>query len=187
MLTVDGLRVVLHPSFPQVRAYTHPVRLTGLEHDDDRATYHLEVPDRPGTRLRAEVVLAGDPWSARGWNGTVVDDVLDGQWSLKSHAERAGLAYRTAPHTLPLRSGHRYRVGFDYQCARAGYYTGQTGLDVLTETGPVSTVLSATPIQAAHRTTRFTHEFQTPGHGWAWIGVGPAPTDPHHDTRNGHP
>ncbi|WP_054027570.1 endo-alpha-N-acetylgalactosaminidase family protein [Bacillus sp. FJAT-28004] len=55
------------------------------------------------------------PYTQKGWNGKEVDDVLNGEWSIKSHKTGAGLIMRTLPQTLRFDKGISYEVSFKYE------------------------------------------------------------------------
>lgn len=106
------------------------------------------------------------PYTQAGWNGKLVDDVLAGEWSLKSHEENAGLVYRTAPWTVPLTPGHRYRIEYAHQSSHPGAYEWVTGYDA----DGRSVETRRTPIGQQRTTARFT-ETVTPGCGDTWTGL----------------
>ncbi|GAA4899197.1 endo-alpha-N-acetylgalactosaminidase family protein [Streptomyces coeruleoprunus] len=107
------------------------------------------------------------PYTQAGWNGKLVDDVLEGAESLKSHSENAGLVYRTAPWTVPLKAGHRYAVAYDFQSSHAGAYEWITGYD---KDGR-SVETRRTPIGQQRTTGHFT-ETVTAGCGDStWTGL----------------
>ncbi|MFI1810634.1 endo-alpha-N-acetylgalactosaminidase family protein [Streptomyces sp. NPDC020422] len=109
------------------------------------------------------------PYTQAGWNGKLVDDVLDGAESLKSHDENSGLVYRTAPWTVPMKDGHAYRVAFDYQSSHAGAYEWVTGYDRRTGQGvPVETRRTAIGRQTS---TGHFAETVTAGCGDTWTGL----------------
>ncbi|MFI8100585.1 endo-alpha-N-acetylgalactosaminidase family protein [Streptomyces sp. NPDC086023] len=112
------------------------------------------------TDPRTHIAQRNAPYTQAGWSGKLVDDVINGQNSLKSHEERQGLVYRTLPQTLPLTEGHTYRVNFLYENGFAGDYQFITGAGS-TET--------ATALGQARTPTAFSTTF-TAGAG-AWIGV----------------
>ncbi|MEV0390869.1 endo-alpha-N-acetylgalactosaminidase family protein [Nonomuraea sp. NPDC050643] len=107
-----------------------------------------------------------EPYTQAGWNGKTVDDVLNGDWSLKAHEERQGLIYRTLPQTARFEPGHAYEVSFGYQNALAGTYEWVTGYDK----GGTSVETRRTPIPERRTTTRFT-ERVVAGCGDVWVGL----------------
>ncbi|MEV7725291.1 endo-alpha-N-acetylgalactosaminidase family protein [Streptomyces sp. NPDC087917] len=112
------------------------------------------------TDPRTHIAQRNAPYTQAGWSGKLVDDVIGGQNSLKSHEERTGLVYRTLPQTLRLTQGHAYKVGFTYENGFAGDYqfiTGAGGTETTTGLGQARTA------------TAFTKTF-TAGAD-AWIGV----------------
>jgi endo-alpha-N-acetylgalactosaminidase len=106
------------------------------------------------------------PYTQAGWNGKLVDDVLDGEWSLKSHEENAGLVYRTAPWTVNFQPGHKYKVSFDYVSGRAGQYAWVQGVD-----RPASVEVKATPIGEQRTKATFSQEFVAGCGGDYWVGL----------------
>ncbi|MFJ9807028.1 endo-alpha-N-acetylgalactosaminidase family protein [Streptomyces sp. NPDC101158] len=121
------------------------------------------------TDPRTHIAQLHAPYTRAGWNGKAVDDVLDGAESLKSHDENAGLVYRTAPWTVPMEDGHRYRVEYAYQSSHAGAYEWVTGYDRTHGQGaPVET--RRTPL-GQQRTTGHFAETVTAGCGDTWTGL----------------
>ncbi|MFG2995090.1 endo-alpha-N-acetylgalactosaminidase family protein [Streptomyces sp. NPDC048340] len=112
------------------------------------------------TDPRTHIAQRNAPYTQAGWSGKLVDDVITGQNSLKSHEERSGLVYRTLPQTLRLTQGHAYKVAFSYENGFSGDYQFITG------SGSTET---ATALNQARTATTFTTTF-TAGAD-AWIGV----------------
>ncbi|MCX5340608.1 endo-alpha-N-acetylgalactosaminidase family protein [Streptomyces atratus] len=111
------------------------------------------------------------PYTQAGWNGKLVDDVIGGKESLKAHEENTGLVYRTAPWTVPMADGHRYKVEYDYQSSHAGAYEWVDGYDRITAEGnPDSVETRTTPI-GQQRTTGHFSETVTAGCGDTWTGL----------------
>lgn len=55
------------------------------------------------------------PYTQAGWNGRVLDDVIEGEWSLKHHGKNGGIIYQTIPQNFRFEPGKAYNVTFDYQ------------------------------------------------------------------------
>ena len=106
------------------------------------------------------------PYTQAGWNGKLVDDVLDGNWSLKSHEENQGLVYRTAPWTVNFQPGHKYKVSFDYESGRAGQYAWVQGVD-----RPASVEVKSTPIGQQRTKATYGQEFVAGCGGDYWVGL----------------
>ncbi|MEV0993884.1 endo-alpha-N-acetylgalactosaminidase family protein [Nonomuraea sp. NPDC050202] len=107
-----------------------------------------------------------EPYTQAGWNGKTVDDVLNGDWSLKAHEERQGLIYRTVPQTAWFEPGRAYEVSFAYQNALAGTYQWVTGYDK----GGAGVETRRTPIPERRTTARFS-ERVVAGCGDVWVGL----------------
>lgn len=118
------------------------------------------------TDPRTSLAKKHAPYTQAGWNGKLVDDVLDGEWSLKSHEENAGLVYRTTPWTVNFQPGHKYKVSFDYASGRAGQYAWVQGVD-----RSDSVEVKATPIGEQRTKATFSQEFVAGCGGDYWVGL----------------
>ncbi|WFB10079.1 endo-alpha-N-acetylgalactosaminidase family protein [Streptomyces sp. LX-29] len=118
------------------------------------------------TDPRTHIAQRHAPYTQRGWNGKAVDDVIDGRESLKSRGENTGVVYRTVPHTVRFRPGHRYRVSFRYENETAGQYAWITAVDE-----PAPRELLRTPLPVATAPTTHAYEFTAPPDGEAWVGL----------------
>ncbi len=122
------------------------------------------------TDPRTHISQLNAPYTRSGWNGKLIDDVLGGKESLKSHEENTGLVYRTAPWTVPMKDGHRYKVEFAYQSSHAGAYAWVDGYDRVAGGRAVSTETRTTPI-GEQRTTGHFSQTLTAGCGDTWTGL----------------
>ncbi|MFJ4209971.1 endo-alpha-N-acetylgalactosaminidase family protein [Paenarthrobacter sp. NPDC089675] len=125
------------------------------------------------TDPRTHITERQEPFTQKGWHTNVIDEVLDGQWSLIAHDENRapgggpGMVYRTTEATLPLKGGHSYRVSFDYQNSKAGEYAWVSGYD--SAAGPA--VTGSQPIDAMTSTARFEQVFDTGFCGDYFVGL----------------
>lgn len=64
------------------------------------------------------------PYTQAGWDVKKLDDVIDGNWSLKVNGlcQRTGLVYQTVPQNFRFEPGVTYKVSFDYQAGYEGTY-----------------------------------------------------------------
>ncbi|AXE80412.1 endo-alpha-N-acetylgalactosaminidase family protein [Streptomyces atratus] len=111
------------------------------------------------------------PYTQAGWNGKLVDDVIGGKESLKAHEENTGLVYRTAPWTVPMADGHRYKVEYDYQSSHASAYEWVDGYDRITAEGNPDSIETRTTSIGQQRTTGHFSETVTAGCGDTWTGL----------------
>ncbi len=123
------------------------------------------------TDARTVLAKRHAPYTQAGWNGKLVDDVLDGDWSLKAHEENQGMAWRTWQGTVPFKPGHRYRVDFDYQNAMAGAYSLVVGADQVAGGAAKAVDLTTTPFAQKRTTTAYTGEFTTGSCGDYFLGI----------------
>jgi endo-alpha-N-acetylgalactosaminidase len=107
---------------------------------------------------RTHIAPKNAPYTQAGWNGKLIDDVVDGNWSLKAHGEGFGMVYRTLPQTLRFAPNHTYRVTLKYEADYDGEYA-------------LMTPAGATKFAAAHTPTTFTTTFAANSDDNTWIGV----------------
>jgi endo-alpha-N-acetylgalactosaminidase len=119
------------------------------------------------TDPRTHIAQRHAPFTQRGWNGKVIDDVVDGFESLKSRGENDGLVYRTVPHTVRFRPGRRYRVTFRYENEKAGQYAWITAVDQ----GASTSELARAQLPVATEPAELAYEFTAPAGGEAWVGL----------------
>lgn len=104
------------------------------------------------------------PYTQRGWNGKVIDDVIEGEWSLKHHACSTGIIYQTLPQNFRFEPGKVYNVEFDYQ-------TGSAGYNMVVGEGTRYTLPSSYLEVAAGTTKHVTMQVIGSGSGQTWIGL----------------
>ena len=137
-----------------------------FEHTDQGWGPFLKGDAGGTTDPRTVLARKHAPYTQAGWNGKLVDDALDGDWSLKSHEENEGLVYRTAPWTVDFKPGHKYKVGFDYESGVAGQYAWVHGVD-----RPDSVEVHSTPIGEQRTKATFSQEFVAGCGGDYWVGL----------------
>lgn len=66
-----------------------------------------------------------EPYTQRGWNGKKVNDVIEGNWSLKTNGLTGNdkLVYQTIPQNFRFEEGKTYKVTFDYEAGSHGAYS----------------------------------------------------------------
>ncbi|GAA2842653.1 endo-alpha-N-acetylgalactosaminidase family protein [Crossiella cryophila] len=119
------------------------------------------------TDARTHLAEKHAPFTQRGWNGKAVDDVIEGNWSLKSFEYAAHLAYRTTPATVRFEPGHRYRVSFRYAAAGTAY-SWVVGED---PANGAPRDVSVTPLPARGEPGTHTVEFTASSTGDTWVGL----------------
>ena len=82
------------------------------------------------------------PYTQAGWDVKKMDDVLDGNWSVKINGltQRQTLAYQTIPQNFRFEPGVKYRVSFDYQAGSDGTYGVVVGSGEFSEATEVDTL-----------------------------------------------
>ncbi len=174
--TADGDATVRVDDFRAVK--TTRVATTGVLSEDfenvDQGWGPFVKGDAGGsTDPRTHITERREPFTQKGWNTNVIDEVLGGNWSLIAHDENLGpnggpgMVYRTTEATMPFQAGHKYRVSFDYQNSKAGQYAWVSGYD--SQAGPAVTGSQA--IAAATSTTRFEQTLDTGFCGDYFVGL----------------
>jgi endo-alpha-N-acetylgalactosaminidase len=107
------------------------------------------------------------PYTNAGWNEKLVDDTIEGQWSLKSHNERPGLVYQTIPQNIRFAPGKTYEVSFDYQCAHDDEYAIVIG----SGGGDDQKIIARTPIKQQRQTKRYTMTVKPDDDPKVWVGL----------------
>ncbi|NBE50876.1 endo-alpha-N-acetylgalactosaminidase family protein [Streptomyces boluensis] len=130
----------------------------------------LKGPAGGANDPRTHIAQKHAPYTQAGWNAKLVDDVLGGSESLKTHEGNTGLVYRTAPATVPMKDGRAYRVEFDYQASHGGAFEWVTGYDQFADGRPASVETRHTPLPQ-QRTTGHFEQRVTAGCGDTWTGL----------------
>lgn len=143
-------------------------RLTSWDFEDVDAGwgpfYRGDIPVSDANTHLAELHA---PYTQRGWNGKVIDDVIDGNWSLKSYEYFGGISYRTTPATVRFQPGRKYRVSFDYEAETADRYAWVLGAD-----GPAGgREVRVTNLAQQTSPARHVQEFVAGGCGDYWVGL----------------
>ncbi|WP_394216087.1 endo-alpha-N-acetylgalactosaminidase family protein [Brachybacterium vulturis] len=184
---VDDVRVVpfVEPEDPAPTEQT--VLFEDFEHVETGYWPFVTGSAGLGGDARTQLAELHEPYSQAGWygpdasgdvveGGKLLDNVLDGSWSLMAHQENRGLILRTTEASLPLQEGHRYRVSFAHQTAFEDSYRLVIGGDTVAadpDGDPGSSVLEQIAIPQARGTDQeFSHEFTVGScHDMTWIGI----------------
>ncbi len=113
--------------------------------------------------VRTHLSQTNAPYTEKGWNGRVIDDTIDGEWSLKNHCRVNGIVYQTIPNNFRFEPGKVYTVEFDYQAGSAGYQ--MVVGDGFTYNLPTEY------LEAANTDTHVTMQVVGSGSGQTWIGL----------------
>lgn len=136
---------------------------------------------------RVHLSELNDPYTQKGWaDKKQVDDVIDGDWSLKVNTGESGLVYRTIPQHFHFEPGVTYKVNFDYQTTSDAYrfISGNQAIDVKDIDDAAG--LSSNELLDASTDTR-NAEFTITGseNGQTYIGIFGDGTEVNMDTGEG--
>jgi len=128
--------------FDEIRTFENNSSMYGKNHDTGKGTFKQDfenvaqgifpfvVGGVEGVEdNRTHLSEKHDPYTQRGWNGKKVDDVIDGNWSLKTNGlvSRRNLVYQTIPQNFRFEAGKTYRVTFDYEAGSDNTYAFVVG------------------------------------------------------------
>lgn len=102
-------------------------------------------------------------YTAKGFMNRIIDDVIEGEWSLKHHGRNTGIIYQTIPQNFRFEPGKVYNVEFDYQAGSAGFQ--MVVGDGTTYTTPTEYLTAAT------ENTHVEMQVIGSGSGQTWIGL----------------
>jgi endo-alpha-N-acetylgalactosaminidase len=102
------------------------------------------------------------PYTQKGWNGKLIDDVINGNWSLKAHGEEPGLLLQTIPQTIRFKAGKTYTVTFSYETS---------GVDYALVMGEGIAAKISISLNAANVPTTATFTFLASENGNSWFGI----------------
>ena len=110
----DTATGVFKQDFENVGQGIFPFVIGGIEGVEDNRTH---LSEKHG------------PYTQRDWNGKKVDDVIEGNWSLKTNGlvSRRNLVYQTIPQNFRFEAGKTYRVTFEYEAGSDNTYAFVVG------------------------------------------------------------
>ena len=124
--------------FDEIRVFENKSVMYGEKHDTGSGKFKQnfeEVPqgifpfvvgDVEGVQdNRTHLSEKHEPYTQRGWNGKKVNDVIEGDWSLKTNGLSGydKLVYQTIPQNFRFEEGKTYKVTFDYEAGSNGAYS----------------------------------------------------------------
>lgn len=73
---------------------------------------------------RTHLSEKNEPYTQRGWNKQVISDVIEGNWSLKTHGltNLRAIVYQTIPQNVRFEANQTYEVSFDYEAGSDNTY-----------------------------------------------------------------
>lgn len=165
---VDDLRVVPQPQPQDPDPTDETIVFDDFEHVDTGYWPFVTGSTNAGGDARTQLAELHPPYSQSGWYGLTdnqmgvavegqkyIDNVLDGTWSLLAHQEKGGLILRTTEASVPMKTGHKYRVSFDYQAAYDNDYVMVLGTSAPNDGAWAESAVEAWPVGRAR------------GEGWA--------------------
>lgn len=166
---VDDVRVASHGKIKRIRKKDKKYAFKEDFENIINGWYPFVRADAGGSRvLRTHLAEKNSPFTQKGWNGKAIDDVINGNWSLKLHEKFSGLLMQTLPHTLRFEKSKMYTVSFNYQSDSDNYaFVLGDGVDIVSETS-LNTQLNTKNVEIT---------FTASSSGNTWIGLSKKSTD----------
>ncbi|MEH6995085.1 endo-alpha-N-acetylgalactosaminidase family protein [Neobacillus drentensis] len=115
------------------------------------------------------------PYTQRGWNQKLVNDVIAGKWSIKTNGltQRNKLVYQTIPQNFKFQPGVTYKITFDYEAGSDGTYAVVTGNAPFEEKGVLTMDELKSTASSAKDAKAGTYSFTLEGDesGQSWFGI----------------
>jgi len=111
---------------------------------------------------RVHLAEKHSPYTQKGWDEKKVNDVLNGNWSLKLHEDAQGIIIQTIPQNLKFEPYKKYKITFKYQSESDNYSF------VL---GDNTTILFENKVSHQHDTQVFEFIFTASESGNSWFGI----------------
>lgn len=128
--------------FDEIRTFENNSNMYGDNHDTDKGTFKQDFENVAQGIFpfviggiegvednRTHLSEKHDPYTQRDWNGKKVDDVIEGNWSLKTNGlvSRRNLVYQTIPQNFRFEARKTYRVTFEYEAGSDNTYAFVVG------------------------------------------------------------
>ena len=128
--------------FDEIRTFENTSSMYGDNHDTAKGTFKQDFENVAQGIFpfviggiegvednRTHLSEKHDPYTQRDWNGKKVDDVIEGNWSLKTNGlvSRRNLVYQTIPQNFRFEAGKTYRVTFEYEAGSDNTYAFVVG------------------------------------------------------------
>lgn len=146
--------------FENVVQGIHPFVIGNIEGVEDNRTHLSEL---------------NAPYTQRGWNQKLIDDVIAGKWSLKTNGLTEGdtLVYQTIPQNFKFKPGVTYKITFDYEAGSDGTYAVVTGNAPFEEKGVLTKDELKSTASSDKDAKAGTYSFTLKGDesGQSWFGI----------------
>jgi len=115
------------------------------------------------------------PYTQRGWNQKLVNDVIAGKWSVKTNGltEADTLVYQTIPQNFKFEPGLTYKITFDYEAGSDGTYAVVTGNAPFEDKGVLTKDELKSTANGDKNAKHGTYSFTLTGdkNGQSWFGI----------------
>lgn len=187
--------------FDEIRVFENHSVMYGDGHDTGTGKFKQNFEDVPQgifpfvvgnvegvSDNRTHLSEKHEPYTQRGWNGKKVNDVIDGDWSLKTNGltSRDKLVYQTIPQNYRFEAGKTYKITFEYEAGSNGTYAFVVGRGELDRRSKVTKYDLSNTWENDTKPKKVTFYVEGDKKGDTWVGIystGQAP-DTKQDTDN---
>lgn len=138
----------------------YPFVIGGIEGVEDNRTHLSELHD---------------PYTQAGWDIKKLDDVIDGEWSVKVNGlvQRNAMVMQTIPQNFRFEPGVTYDISFDYEIGTAGTYGVVYGEGEYSSSKSYSLLPLSEQAITDEGTSKHTFSFSLIGgeSGQTWFGI----------------
>ncbi|CAM3655701.1 endo-alpha-N-acetylgalactosaminidase family protein [Erysipelothrix urinaevulpis] len=139
--------------------------------DNAQGIYPFVIGDVEGvTDNRTHLSEKNAPYTQRGWNNKKINDVIDGNWSVKTNGlvQRNKLVYQTIPQNIRFEENQDYIIRFEYEAGSDGTYGLVMGHGEYTGQETVIPLSKTVDKEGPQ-----VYEFTLKGHadGQSWFGI----------------
>ena len=187
--------------FDEIRVFENHSVMYGESHDTASGKFKQNFEDVPQGIFpfvvgnvegvqdnRTHLSEKHEPYTQRGWNGKKVNDVIEGNWSLKTNGltSRDKLVYQTIPQNYRFESGKTYKITFEYEAGSNATYAFVVGHGELNRRSKLTKYDLSNTWEESNKPKKVTFYVEGNPNGDTWVGIysTSTPADTKQDTDN---
>ena len=172
--------------FDEIRVFENQSKMYSGKHDTTPGTFKQDFEDVPQGIFpfvignvegvqdnRTHLSERHDPYTQRGWNDKKINDVIEGNWSLKTNGltGRDKLVYQTIPQNFRFEAGKTYRVTFDYEAGSHDAYAFVEGDGEYTRRSKLKMHSLRNTWEGSDKPGKASFIVQASDSGNTWVGI----------------
>ena len=172
--------------FDEIRVFENQSKMYSGKHDTTPGSFKQDFEDVPQGIFpfvignvegvqdnRTHLSERHDPYTQRGWNDKKINDVIEGNWSLKTNGltGRDKLVYQTIPQNFRFEAGKTYRVTFDYEAGSHDAYAFVEGDGEYTRRSKLKMHSLRNTWEGSDKPGKASFIVQASDSGNTWVGI----------------